>query len=90
MEWRETKTTEDMLYLCDNQALLKWTGDGPKQMMVNAPDADILREIIELLKARVDTGAATFLIKVKAHRGEPYDKLSRSLPHTFPHSRCPD
>ena len=31
--------------------------------MVNAPDADILREIIELLKARVATGAATFLIK---------------------------
>ena len=38
---------------------------------MNAPDADILREIIELLKARVATGAATFLIKVKAHRGEP-------------------
>jgi hypothetical protein len=35
--------------------------------MVNAPDADILREIIELLKARVAKGAATFLIKVKAH-----------------------
>jgi hypothetical protein len=39
---------------CYNQALLKavlrWTGDGPKQTMVNAPDADILREIIELLK----------------------------------------
>jgi hypothetical protein len=35
--------------------------------MVNAPDADILREIIELLKARVATGAATFLIKLKAH-----------------------
>ena len=32
---RATKTTNDMLYLCDNQALLKtvqkWTGDGPKQ-----------------------------------------------------------
>ena len=69
---RATKTTNDMLYsLCDNQALLKavqkWTGDGPRQTMVNAPDA----EIIELLKARVATGAATFLIKVKAHRGEP-------------------
>jgi hypothetical protein len=39
--------------------------------MVNAPDADILREIIELLTARVATGAATFLIKGKAHRGVP-------------------
>ena len=68
---RATKTTKDMIYLCDNQALLKavqkWTGDRTRQMMVNAPDADILREIIELLKARVATGAATFLIKVKAH-----------------------
>jgi hypothetical protein len=72
-----------MLYLCDNQALLKavqkWTGDGPKQTMVNAPDADILREIIELLKARVATGAATFLVKVKAHRGEPLNELADTL-----------
>ena len=58
---RATKTTNDMIYsvVCDNQALLKavqkWTGDGPKQTMVNAPDADILREIIELLKTRVAT-----------------------------------
>jgi hypothetical protein len=43
---------------------------------VNAPDADILREIIELLKARVATGAATFLVKVKAHRGEPLNELN--------------
>ena len=80
---RATKTTDDMLYLCDNQALLKavqkWTGDGPKQTMVNAPDADILREIIELLKARVATGAATFLVKVKAHRGEPLNELADTL-----------
>jgi hypothetical protein len=42
------------------KAVQKWTGDGPRQTIVNAPDADILREIIELLKARVATGAATF------------------------------
>ena len=57
---RATKTTDDMLYLYVNQALLKavqmWTGEGPKQTMVNAPDADIiLRQIIELLRARVAT-----------------------------------
>ena len=82
---RATKTTYVMLYLCDNQVLLKsvqkWTGDGPKQTMVNAPDADImiLREIIELLKARVATGAATFLVKVKAHRGEPLNEAADTL-----------
>jgi ribonuclease HI len=80
---RATKTTDDMIYLCDNQALLKavqkWTGEGPKATMVNAPDADILREIIELLRARVNSGAATFLIKVKAHRGEPLNELADTL-----------
>ena len=87
---RATKTTDDMLYLCDNQALLnlteavqKWTGDGPKQTMVNAPDADILREIIKLLKARVATGAATFLVKVKAHQGEPLNDLNIKLADTL-------
>ena len=39
-----TKTTNDMIYLCDNQALLKvvqkWTGNGPRQTMENAADAD--------------------------------------------------
>jgi hypothetical protein len=47
--------------------------------MANAPDADILREIIELLKMRVQNGAATFLVKVKAHRGEPLNELADSL-----------
>ena len=47
--------------------------------MANAPDADILREIIELLKMRVQNGAATFLVIVKAHRGEPLDELADSL-----------
>ena len=80
---RKTRFTDNLLYLCDNQSLLKavqkWTGEGPKQTMANAPDADILREIIELLKMRVQNGAATFLVKVKAHRGEPLNELADSL-----------
>jgi hypothetical protein len=44
--------------------------------LLDALDADILREIIELLKARVATGAATFLVKVKAHRR---DELADTL-----------
>jgi hypothetical protein len=47
--------------------------------MANAPDANVLREIIELLKMRVQNGAATFLVKVKAHRGEPLNELADSL-----------
>jgi len=42
-----------MLYLCDNQALLKavkrWVGKGGKVTLVRAPDADILREAIKQL-----------------------------------------
>jgi len=38
--------------------------------LVGAPDADILREAIEELPKRTTAGAATFLVKVKARRGE--------------------
>ena len=42
---RSTPVTSPMLYLCDNQALLKaakrWVGEGGKATLVGAPDADI-------------------------------------------------
>ena len=45
--------TKPMLYLCDNQALLKavkrWVGEGGKATLVGVPDADILLEAIEEL-----------------------------------------
>jgi len=63
-----------MLYLCDNQALLKaikrWVGKGGKATLVRAPNADILLAAIEKLRKRTTAGAVTFLVKVKAHRGE--------------------
>jgi len=72
---RGTPVTSPMLYLCDNQALLKavkrWVGEGRQATLVGAPDADILLEAIEELRKRSTAGAATFLVKVKAHRGEP-------------------
>jgi len=50
---RSTPVTTPMLYLCDNQALLKavkrWVGEGGKATLVGAPDADILLEAIEEL-----------------------------------------
>ena len=64
-----------MLYLCDNQALLKavkrWVGECGKATLIGARDTDILPEAIEELPKRTTAGAATFLVKVKAHRGEP-------------------
>ena len=50
---------------------MRWVGEGGKATVAGAPDADILREVIELLRARIEAGTATFLVKVKAHRGEP-------------------
>ena len=74
---RGTSVTTPMLYLCDNQALLKSVkirvGEGGEGTLVGAPDADILLETIEELRKRTTAGAATFLVNVKAHRlgGEP-------------------
>jgi hypothetical protein len=44
-----------------------------------APDADILREIVCLLTQRVRAARATFLIKVKSHRGEPINERADTL-----------
>jgi len=55
-----------MLYLCDNQALLKavkrWVDEGRKATLVGAPDADTLLEAIEELRKETTAGAATFLV----------------------------
>ena len=75
--------SEDALLLCDNEAVLhvirKWVGQGGKATLDTAPDADILREIICLLTERVRAGRATFLIKVKSHRGEPINEQADTL-----------
>jgi len=40
------------------------------------PDGDILRDIIELLKKRVDNGLFTLFVKIRAHRGEFFNEMS--------------
>ena len=47
--------------------------------MVQEVDADIIREIVCLLTQRVRAGRATFLIKVKSHRGEPINERADTL-----------
>jgi len=72
---RDTPKEEPLLYLCDNQSLLKavtrWIGEGGRATLVGAPDADILAAAIKIQRKRIAAGTATFLVKVKAHRGEP-------------------
>jgi hypothetical protein len=45
-----------------------------KLNLSKSPDADILKTIILKLQKRVEAGAATLLIKVKAHRGDPLNE----------------
>jgi len=69
---RDMLIEEPLLYLCDNQSLLKavtrWIGEGGKATFAGSPDADILAAAIEILRKRIAAGTATFLVKVKAHR----------------------
>ena len=54
---RATKTTDDMLYLCDNQALLKavqkCTADGPRQTIVNAPENFVFVSATDEFRCRI-------------------------------------
>jgi len=75
---RDTLIEEPLLFLCYNQSLFKevnrWIGEGGKATLVGAPDADILAVAIEIVRKRIAAGTATFLVKVKAHRGEPVNE----------------
>ena len=55
---RQAELSEDVLILCDNESVLKaikkWIGQGGRATLANAPDADILREIVELLQTRTE------------------------------------
>ncbi len=68
----------DLLYLTDSeaslQAILKWIGCGARLNLSKSPDSDILKDIILKLQKRVEAGAATLLIKVKTHRGDPLNE----------------
>ena len=49
-------------------------GQGGKTSLANTADADILEYILAKLAARIGAKSRTFLIKVKAHRGEPLNE----------------
>ena len=57
---RDTLIQEPLLYLCDNQSLLKavnrWIGEGAKATLVGAPDTDILAADIEILRKKIAAG----------------------------------
>ena len=65
----------DLLYLTASEASLlairQWVGGGAKLNLHKSPDADVLKEIILMLQKSFESGAATLLLKIKAHRGDP-------------------
>jgi len=40
------------------------------------PDADIMGDIVQLLRERIEEGPLTIFIKIKAHRGDPSNELA--------------
>jgi ribonuclease HI len=73
-----TPPEADLLYLCDSETTLdtvsRWIGSDPRTTLAGDATADIMKTIIECVRERVIRGACTFMIKVKAHRGEPLNE----------------
>jgi hypothetical protein len=55
-----------------------WIGSGPKTTLAGDANADIMPTIFECVRERVMRGARTFVVKVKAHRGEPLNERADS------------
>ena len=69
----DTKKQQDrkpVILLSDSACFLsfsqKWTGEGKSPSMHGIPDADIMREIIQLLGERIEQGLLTIFIKIKS------------------------
>jgi len=67
-----------VILLSDSACLLsssqKWTGEGKSPSMHGNPDADIMRDIVQLLREIIEQGLFTIFIKIKAHRGDPLNE----------------
>ena len=61
---RQAAEKEDVVYLCDKQSVLTevngWLGEGGKDTLSTAPNANIMREVLCTLRTRVDAGGSTF------------------------------
>jgi len=80
-----------LILLTDSKCLLmaiqKWIGVGIDPSIKASQDGDILREILELLRARIDLGLFTLFIKIKSHIGCVRCLLITESPKTPSHYR---
>ena len=54
----------------------EWVGPGKYPTLHISKDGDIVRGVLELLHHRVSMGFPTFFVKVRAHRGEPFNEAA--------------
>jgi hypothetical protein len=52
----------------------RWIGSGPRTTLAGDANEDIMTLIVEREREIVLKGACTFMVKVKAHRGEPLNE----------------
>jgi len=68
-----------LILLTDSKYLLmaiqKWIGEEINPTIKESPDGDILQEILELFRARIDLGLFTLFVKIKSHRGEFFNEM---------------
>ncbi len=83
---RRTPDHEDLVTATDNEVLyrvvVRWVGRWGKTSLANTADADISEYILTKLAARIAAKSRTFLVKVKAHRGEPLNEGADDLAET--------
>jgi hypothetical protein len=81
---RRTPDHEDLFTGADSEVLCRlvgrWVGQGGKASLTNTINTDILEYILVKLVARIVVKDRTFLVKVKAHRGEPLNEGADDLP----------
>jgi hypothetical protein len=59
-----------------------WVGPGKYPTLHSSKDGDIVQGVLELLHYRVTLGFPTFFVKVRAHRGEPYNEAADRIAST--------
>jgi hypothetical protein len=67
-----TRDRSAVLVTLDKES--RWVWRGPRTTLAGDANANIMKKIIECVRERVLRGARTFMVKVKAHRGEPLNE----------------
>ena len=68
--------SDSACFLYSSQKLIE---EGKSSSMWGNPDADIMRDIVELPRERIELGLLTVFINIKAHRGDPSNELEDRL-----------